>query len=172
VIGPPPSSVWRGTATRSRPDHVARYIVSVKTPMSASDAFSYMADLRNFAEWDPGVSAVRQIDGDGPGPATSFDVDVEAGPSTITLRYVTDQFEAGSKAVVRARNSFLTSLDVITVTEDDGATIVTYDAELTLNGPLRLGDPLLAMSFGKIGDRAAAGLIAALDGERTEQPVT
>ena len=150
---------------------MARYVVTVKTPMSAGDAFAYMADLRNFAEWDPGVSSVDQVVGEGPGAGSSFDVDVQAGPRSITLRYVTEEFEDGSRLVVRAKNSLLTSLDVITVVHDGGATLVTYDAELTLNGLLRIGEPFLALSFGRIGDRAANGLIAALDGERADQPV-
>ena len=31
----------------------------------ADEVFAYMADLRNFAEWDPGVKKVVQIVGDG-----------------------------------------------------------------------------------------------------------
>ena len=48
--------------------------------------------------------------------------------------------------------------------------MVTYDAELTLNGPLGLADPLLGIGFKRIGDRAAEGLIIALDGERVADP--
>ncbi|CAB4659805.1 unannotated protein [freshwater metagenome] len=48
---------------------------------------------------------------------------------------------------------------------------MTYDAELKLNGPLGLADPILRLTFGRIGDRAAAGLIRVLEGERLpEQP--
>ena len=36
---------------------MARYVTKVRTPRSVEDAFAYMADLRNFAEWDPGVTA-------------------------------------------------------------------------------------------------------------------
>jgi len=48
--------------------------------------------------------------------------------------------------------------------------MVTYDAELTLNGLLGLADPLLGLSFKRIGDRAAAGLIRALDGYDSAEP--
>jgi len=40
---------------------MARYIVQVRTPMPPAEAFAYMADLRSFAEWDPGVDRVNQI---------------------------------------------------------------------------------------------------------------
>jgi len=43
---------------------------------------------------------------------------------------------------------------------------LTYDAKLTLNGLAGLADPILGLSFGRIGDRATVGLIRVLDGER------
>jgi hypothetical protein len=39
---------------------------------------------------------------------------------------------------------------------------VTYQAELTLKGPLRALDPLLGLAFKRVGDRAATGLRGAL----------
>jgi len=41
-------------------------------------------------------------------------------------------------------------------------------AELTLNGPLGLADPLLALVFDRIGDKAAAGMVDALDGKKLQ----
>ena len=38
---------------------MARYMTRVRTDMAPSEAFAYMADLRNFAEWDPGVTSRR-----------------------------------------------------------------------------------------------------------------
>jgi hypothetical protein len=35
---------------------------------------------------------------------------------------------------------------------------VTYDAELRMNGLLKVVDPLLGLMFKRIGDRAVAGL--------------
>ena len=32
---------------------MARYVVHVRSPKAPADAFAYMADLTNFAEWDP-----------------------------------------------------------------------------------------------------------------------
>ena len=82
------------------------------------------------------------------------------------LRYRTVEYEPSVRVVVRAANSWLTSLDTITVEADGTGSTVTYDAELTLNGPLGVADPLLRRTFGRIADRAANGLIAALDGAR------
>jgi carbon monoxide dehydrogenase subunit G len=145
---------------------MARYLVRVRSPKSPAEAFDYMADLANFAEWDPGVTKVEQSEGDGPGPSAVYDVTIKG--LRAPLRYRTTRYEPPTSIVVRAESRFLTSLDTITVEGDGAASIVTYDAELTLNGPLGLADPILRLTFGRIGDRAAAGLIRVLDGERLE----
>jgi hypothetical protein len=150
---------------------MARYTTSVSTARSAADAFAFMADLRHFATWDPGVTGVTQVSGDGGGADAVFDVVVKGVPKDITLRYVTKEYAPptgstkGSLLVV-AKSRMLTSIDRVTVAPTETGCHVTYDAELLLNGPLKLLDPLLGLSFKKIGDRAAAGLVAALAGTK------
>lgn len=143
---------------------MARYVTKVRTPWSIEDAFEYMADLRNFAEWDPGVTAAVQAEGDGGGPDTAFDVTVNGVGRGLTLRYVTVEHTPPRYVRVVAEDRFLTSDDRITVEADGDQTVVTYQADLTLNGVLGLADPLLRLAFRRIGDRAAAGLRKALEG--------
>lgn len=143
---------------------MARYLVRLRSSKSPAEVFSYMANLSNFAEWDPGVIRVKQSEGEGPGLNAVYDVTIKGLPTP--LRYRTTQFEPSNTIVARAETLLLTSLDTITVEADGTGSIVTYDAELTLNGPLGLADPILRLTFGRIGDRAAAGLIRVLDGER------
>ncbi|NQY56759.1 MAG: SRPBCC family protein [Ilumatobacteraceae bacterium] len=146
---------------------MARYVVRVRTSMTPTEAFAYMADLRNFAEWDPGVVEVEQLQGDGAGAESSFDVVVKLPAGTLALRYDTVAFDAESTTMTAfAENLWLTSEDSITAEVDGDGSIVTYDAELRLKGLLGLSDPLLGVTFRQIGDRAAAGLIDALAGER------
>ena len=149
---------------------MARYVVHVRTPMTPAEAFAYMADLNNFARWDPGVENVDQVEGSGAGPNASFDVSVKAVRGTMTLRYETTTYEAPTLFVARAESSTLTSLDTIKVRADGTGSVVTYEAVLTLNGLLRFADPLLGLAFGRIGGRAADGLIEALNGERVATP--
>lgn len=142
---------------------MARYTTTVRTDRAPHDVFTYLADLRNFAEWDPGVRKVVQVEGDGGGAQSVFDVTV-AGPRDTTLRYRTLTFDVPTTLVVEAVSTFLRSLDTITVVANGDGSLVTYDAVLDLRGPLRLADPLLRLAFGRIGDRAAAGLRRVLDG--------
>lgn len=140
---------------------MARYVTTVRTAQTPAEVFAYMADLRNFAQWDPGVKKVVQVKGDSGGPDAVFDVTV----SGTTLRYVTEVYEPTSSLLVVAKSTTLTSTDRVTVVADGATTLVTYDAVLELNGVLRFADPLLGLAFGRIGDRATAGLRRELDGE-------
>jgi len=153
---------------------MARYLMHVRTPMPPAEAFAYMADLTNFAEWDPGVDRSEQVQGDGPGPDAAFDVAVQALGRSITLRYDTITYEAPTTLVAFAESNVLTSLDTITVEPDSSGSgsVVTYDAVLKLKGLLGVADPLLGLSFKRIGDRAGAGLVTALAGERIPEPVS
>ena len=94
---------------------MARYVVHVRTPMPPAEAFAYMADLNNFARWDPGVDGVEQVEGAGPGAKSVFDVSVKAVVGTMTLRYETTRYEPTTLVVARAESSTLTSLDTARV---------------------------------------------------------
>ena len=141
---------------------MARYVTTVRSAKTPQEAFAYMADLGNFVEWDPGVKAVRQVEGSGGGPDAVFDVTVVAPGPDLTLRYVTEEYDAPHNLLVVARSIVFTSIDRITVEPDGTGSIVTYDADLRLNGVLRVGDLGLRLVFGQIGNRAAAGLRRAL----------
>ena len=137
---------------------MAKYKVSVESSKSVEEAFAYMADLRNFANWDPGVLTVTQVAGDGGGPESSFDVAVKSVGGGTVLRYETVEYDEPGNLLVEARNSKFTSIDRITVVAKGEGSIVTYSAELLLNGCLSPLNPLLGLVFNRIGDRAAAGL--------------
>jgi hypothetical protein len=139
---------------------MARYVDTVITDWTAEDAFSYMADARNFAEWDPGTRRVEQVAGDGPGPNAEYDVTVDVGPRATTLRYRVTRWEPTHVVVLEAENAVLHLRDEITVDHVGTDVPVTYDATVTLKGPLSLLDRLLERGFEKTGRRAAAGLRA------------
>jgi len=145
---------------------MARYVTTARTAKPPQEVFTYLADLRNFAEWDPGVKAVRQVEGSGGGPGAVFDVTVAGIGRDLTLRYVTEEHDAPRNLLVVARSAVFTSIDRITVEPDGTGSVVTYDADLRLNDVLRLGDLGLRLVFGVIGDRAAAGLRTALSAEK------
>ncbi len=141
---------------------MARYRMRIRTDWPADEAFAYLADLSNFAEWDPGVASSVQVAGDGPGVGAEYDVEA----SGSVLRYIVDEHEPPNRIRAHARNRWLTSVDTISVSSDGPGSVVSYDADLQLHGILRLGDPILALAFRRIGDRAADGLRERLGGSR------
>ncbi len=143
---------------------MARYVMRVRTDKPTDEVFAYMADLRNFPEWDPGTKSARQVEGDGPGVGAVYDL--ETGGAT--LRYEVLEYVPGHKVVARAENRWITSVDTITTGPEANTTVVTYGADLTLNGLLRVGDPLLKLAFDRIGAKAADGLTEQLDGTRLD----
>jgi carbon monoxide dehydrogenase subunit G len=140
---------------------VPRYVAKVRTARPSDEVFAYLADLRNFASWDPGVSEVVLVEGAPGGADAVYDVTIG---DRIELRYEVTAFAPGHRAEVVADNGRFRSVDVITVEADGTGSVATYDAELTLSGFLGFASPLLAPVFKRIGDRAAAGLEQALEG--------
>lgn len=145
---------------------MARYVTRVRTSRPAEEVIDHLADLRHFADWDPGVTEVTQLVGDGAGPDAEYDVTVRGVVGHLTLRYRTVEFVPGEYVLVVARSAVFTSEDRISVVGDEHGSVVTYDADLRLNGPLRLADPLLIPVFHRIGEAAAAGLRDELAGVR------
>lgn len=141
------------------------YVTAVKTAWGVEEAFGFMADVRNFGRWDPGVHSVTIVHGDGPGLGSAYDVEVRTGPVPLVLRYEVVEWEAPRRLLLVARTRTLQSIDEIRVEPAGAGAVVTYDARLDLRGALRVANPLLALAFGRIGDRAAAGLRRALGGE-------
>jgi hypothetical protein len=148
---------------------VAHYLATVRSPLEPREAFDLVSDMRTFADWDPGIRSVVQVDGQGPGPRAVFDVRVAALPLDLTLRYTTERYHAASsgpsEVLLVGRSTLFTSVDLITVGPHEGGSLVSYDVDLRLAGPLRLGDLLLRPVLGWVGARAEAGLRTALAGE-------
>lgn len=142
---------------------MARYVTRIPSPKSPDQAFAYMADLRNFAHWDPGVKKADLVHGDEPALGSEFDVTVKGPGRDLTLRYRITEFNAPHELLAVATSAVFTSIDRITVIPTPTGCTVTYNAELRMNGLLSLADPGLRMVFHRIGDRAARGLRSALN---------
>ena len=141
---------------------MAHYVTSIETTWNAEEAFDYMADLRNFAEWDPGVSASEKV-GDGPiSEGAAFDV-VANGTD---LRYVLADYNRPHRFVAEANTDRLRSYDVIEVKPSERGSIVTYDATRDLKGIFALASPIMPFVFNRIGSKADAGLQRVLPGAR------
>jgi hypothetical protein len=138
---------------------MARYVTTIQSSLTQQEAFAYMADIRNFAEWDKGVVKVVQVEGSGAGLGTIFDVTVKGvGKSTSTLRYTTTEYDEFSNILVRGINALFTSVDRVTINKTATGCEVIYDATLTANWIIAPMNIVLGKVFNKIGDTATHGL--------------
>jgi carbon monoxide dehydrogenase subunit G len=149
---------------------MARYTASVDTPRSPEEAFAYLSDFTNAAEWDPGTVESDRV-GEGPlGEGAEFRLVAAFLGRKTTLTYRIAEYQPLRAVTFRGENATVVSLDRITFEPSDGGTRITYGAELTLKGALKVADPLLALAFKRVGDHALAGLRNTLGTQQTHHP--
>ena len=138
---------------------MARYVATIETPRAQEDVFAYLSDFSTTQEWDPGVAEAERLDGGPIGVGSRFKVVADVMGRRTPLVYAVVALDAPHSITLRGENATVVSLDTIAFEPTaTGGTRVSYDADLTLKGPLGVGDPLLKLVFNRIGDRAVAGL--------------
>jgi len=137
---------------------MAIYTTSIESKLSSAEAFAYMAAFENVAQWDPGVVEAQRLT-EGPIKlGTEFQVLAQTGKRRIPLTYEITEFDEGSRLVLSASTSSLRSVDEIRVVANGAGSTVIYKANLSLHGLLGIANPLLSLTFKKIGERARDGL--------------
>lgn len=144
---------------------MAHYRCRIRTPMGPVDAFDYMADVRNFEQWDPGVVSVAQVVGEGAAPDSVYDVTTSNRGREMLFRYRATAFDRPVGFTIVGERKPFTSTDVVSIEPMGEGSVVTYAAELSMPFPLSLADRWLQGVFDRIGDKAAAGLAGVLRGE-------
>ena len=142
---------------------MARYRATVETDRDAEQVFAYLSDFSTTADWDPGVIEAERLDSE---IRVGSRVRVLASfrGRRAELIYTVVRYEPPRLITLRGENATVVSLDTIAVQALEAAAgqatgaRVTYDAQLTMKGILRVGDPLLARAFRPVGDNALAGL--------------
>lgn len=143
---------------------MAQYKGTVTSPHAAAEIWSYLADLRSIAEWDPSVEEIQLVSGDPGTVGARYQLEVRFLRSRISLPYVTVAVESPTRVVFTAETESLTVRDEARIlSHADGGSSVVWDAELRLKGARRLLDPLLRLGFSRLGSRAARGLAERLN---------
>jgi len=141
---------------------MARYRATIYTDRAPEDAFAYLSDFSTAEEWDPGVVRAERLGDAAVGEGSEFRLVASFLGRETTLIYRIVEYDPPRAVTFRGENSAVVSLDRITFEPSEEGTRITYDADLTLKGPLKVADPLLGLAFGGVGDRALAGLGGAL----------
>jgi NAD(P)-dependent dehydrogenase (short-subunit alcohol dehydrogenase family) len=144
---------------------MARYRGTVVSTRPAGDAFDYVADFANAAEWDPGTASAVRLGAGAVGLGSEFRVDVRIGRRTTTMAYRIVEYDRPRKVVLLGESGSIRSVDSVTVAPAaDGGSVLDYEVELTLTGSAAAVTPILGLLAGRIGDRGLDGLRAALGG--------
>jgi hypothetical protein len=135
-----------------------RYVTVINSTWKVEDAFAFMSDFSNAMRWDPGVLAARRLDTGEVREGSSFDLTVAFAGRKMTLRYTVQSMKAPQQIVFVASTSLLESVDTLTFTPRGETCRMAYDAKFRLKGLASVANPLLAVSFRRIGDRARDSL--------------
>jgi len=83
---------------------LARFRDTITSPMSAEDAFDYMAEFSNVSAWDPTAAEAHPIGGNEAGGGARFHVLVRWLGREIPLEYTTTDYERPRRVVLHAEN--------------------------------------------------------------------
>ena|ERR1700722_5876117 len=171
---------------------MADFVATISSRWTAEETFSYLADFSNAERWDPGVLTAERLAGPQDDHQASARVNGhDDGPVRVGSRFrlLVPFFGRRLALVYRvtaisrrhsvehqdvtftARHPLLLARDRMTVRSNEPVSldsVVTYQAEVSLRGPLRFLDPLLSRGFAGLGQRAANGLAEILQTELPE----
>ncbi len=140
-----------------------RFSEHIEVSRPAADAFRYIAEFENTAEWDPGIAESRKLT-DGPVRVGSqFDVVALFRGKRQRFRYTVTELDDGRRIVLEGVGAKATSVDAITVDTSGSGSRISYTADIQLKGLRRLAEPLLKPMLAKTGEDALAGLKQKLD---------
>src|SRR5215469_6157531 len=144
---------------------MAQYQATIESRRSAGETFDYLATFSNAVDWDPGVLAAENLDPGPVGVGTRFRLVVPFLGRRMPLTYEVTRYVPGHAVNLAAVNGIVRATDRIVVTGGTDGSVVRYEAEVRLRGPLRVLHPLLRPGFRAVARRAAAGLARTLSAD-------
>jgi NADP-dependent 3-hydroxy acid dehydrogenase YdfG/carbon monoxide dehydrogenase subunit G len=157
-----PPRLWTVLWNRPNERTTMRIRRTVRADRPLQTVFDYLTDFTTTTEWDPGTVRTVRERGDG-GVGTVYLNTSRFLGRTTQLRYVVQELDR-RHIRLRGENGTVVAEDTMTFTEVPGGTEVTYLAEFTFKGLVRHLGPVLRPALRRLGDRAEAGMRAALAG--------
>jgi carbon monoxide dehydrogenase subunit G len=131
---------------------------TAETRLSRDAAFEHIGDFGNIDKWDPGiVSSTKATEGE-VGVGTAYDVVLTYRGRRLEMQYVITEYNPAHKIVLERTGSRVHAIDVIDFVDENGGSLVTYTADLSLTGVGRFFEPLVAGRLRQIGADAVAGM--------------
>lgn len=138
----------------------------IQVARAPAEAFAYVADFSNAAEWDPGIPEARKLTDGSVREGTEFEVVALFRGKRQRFRYVVTTFEPEGRLALTGEGEKARSVDEITFEPTEAGTRIVYVATIRLKGIARVAEPLLAPTMNRMADDALAGLKSVLDQPR------
>jgi len=146
-----------------------RYTTAIPSPWSVDEAFSFMSDFSNARIWDPSVTFARRLDTGEVALDSQFELTVGFAGRSQVMHYRVTTFQPARRVVFTSSTSALESVDTLTFEPRGRGCEMTYRAELRFKGSARVANPLLAVLFRRLGNRARDSLREVLGGPREDR---
>jgi carbon monoxide dehydrogenase subunit G len=143
----------------------------IETNLDIDDAFAFIADFSNSANWDPGVASSERLD---PGPVrvgSRYRLGVRMGSRVAPMTYTVTHLDAPRRVVLAGEGSGVSAIDDISFEATATGTTISYVADIRLKGVLRLLAPFAGGSFRRIAENARAGMQRTLDARAATRAV-
>jgi carbon monoxide dehydrogenase subunit G len=137
---------------------MARYQASLRTGTVTDELFSYLSDFSNSQEWDPGVISAERLTVGAVAEGAEFRLVARFLGSESELTYRIVEYDPPHVVTFHGENEAVISHDRITFVPEADGTTIDYDARLDLKGYRKLMEPLVALAFRRVGERALGGL--------------
>lgn len=136
------------------------YEATVHSRREADEVFTYLADFRSVAEWDPSITSSEHVnDGEPIQVGALYRVTTSMAGHETPMDYETVELERPRKIVLHGENDAAVSDDTITIVpRAGGGCDVTYLAELELKGARKVATPLMSAALQRLGSKAKSGL--------------
>jgi carbon monoxide dehydrogenase subunit G len=142
---------------------MARLHETIETTLPIDDAFAFVADFANAAQWDPGVAASERLDTGPLGLGGSYRLGVRIGGRVAPMVYRITTYEPTARVVLTGSGPNVDAIDEIRFTPTDHGTHIDYVADIRLRGWMRLLAPFAGGAFDRMAKAALGGMQAALD---------
>lgn len=131
---------------------------TAETKLDRDTAFDHIGDFGNIAIWDPGIISSTKATSGEVGVDTAYDVIVSYRGRKLEMRYVITEYSPGHKIILEGRGGRVNAIDVIDFVDENGGTLITYTADLSLTGMGRFLEPLLRGRLRQVGADAVSGM--------------
>lgn len=135
--------------------------VEVRRPIA--EAFEYVAEFSNAAEWDPGIAEAKKLTEGSVQKGSEFEVVALFRGKRQNFHYVVTDFEQCRRVVLSGDGARARSVDEIAFEPARSGTRITYIADFHLKGIFRPAGVFLAPVMNRMGDDALEGLKGVLD---------